>query len=176
MPSSSCCSSVSCFRSWDGSVAILHLRLFGVCSPPVIHGEQRGRTTMAVCFKGAHFPTDVILTCVRLLCPLIFYTDLDHSRLLAAFGECQVIAQLVARRWFIAPLIHKDFRGCYHCLVSGVFASATLNHQMWTRALNRPNPWTRFADTPKQGFLERSLFIRTGVLSLGTRYGLPQRC
>jgi hypothetical protein len=48
-----------------GSVAILHLRLFGVCSPPVIQGEPRGRTTTAVCFKGAHFPTDIILTCVR---------------------------------------------------------------------------------------------------------------
>jgi hypothetical protein len=38
--------------------------LWGMFSP-VIHGEQRGRTTMAVCFKGAHFPTEIILTCVR---------------------------------------------------------------------------------------------------------------
>jgi hypothetical protein len=29
------------------------------------HSEQRGRRTMAVSFKGAHFPKDVILSCVR---------------------------------------------------------------------------------------------------------------
>ena len=29
------------------------------------HSEQRGRRTMAVSFKGAHFPKDIILSCVR---------------------------------------------------------------------------------------------------------------
>jgi hypothetical protein len=33
-----------------------------LCAP---HSAWRGRATMAVSFKGAHFPQDVILTCAR---------------------------------------------------------------------------------------------------------------
>jgi hypothetical protein len=33
-------------------------------------------------------------------------------------------------------------------LASGNLGSATLNHQMWPRAINRSNPYRRFADTP----------------------------
>jgi transposase-like protein len=29
------------------------------------HSEHRGRETMAISFKGAHFPQAIILTCVR---------------------------------------------------------------------------------------------------------------
>jgi hypothetical protein len=31
----------------------------------VISGDKRGRQTIAVSFRGAHFPKDVILSCVR---------------------------------------------------------------------------------------------------------------
>jgi putative transposase len=48
-----------------GSVAIFHLGRFRVCSPAVIQSETSGRETMAVNFKGAHFPQDIILTGVR---------------------------------------------------------------------------------------------------------------
>jgi putative transposase len=42
-----------------------HLRRFGVCSLPMTQGDKRGRATMAVSFKGAHFPQEIILPCVR---------------------------------------------------------------------------------------------------------------
>ncbi|SRR6266511_2823624 len=51
-----------------------------------------------------------------------------------SFGECQVMAQLVATRWLVFPLMKKDFRVCHPLLARGDFASATLNHQNWTRA------------------------------------------
>src|SRR5262245_28867325 len=41
------------------------LRRFAVCSPAVSNGASCGRATMAVSFKGAHFPTEVILMGVR---------------------------------------------------------------------------------------------------------------
>jgi hypothetical protein len=71
---------------------------------------------------------------IILLYPRIVYTVLNSLRLLGAFGECQVMAQPVARRLLVSSLINKDFRGCYLVLVSGNFASATLNHQNWPRA------------------------------------------
>lgn len=43
------------------SVANFHLSRFRVCSPSVAQGDKRGRATMAVSFKGAHFPQDIIL-------------------------------------------------------------------------------------------------------------------
>jgi putative transposase len=49
----------------EGFVANLHLRRFVLWSFPVIYGAQRGRTTMAISFKGAHFPQDIILMGVR---------------------------------------------------------------------------------------------------------------
>src|SRR5439155_24680728 len=42
-----------------------HLRRFAVCSPPMINGDAGGSTTMAISFKGAHFPQEVILMGVR---------------------------------------------------------------------------------------------------------------
>ena len=49
----------------DGFVANLHLRRFVLWSLPVTYDAQRGRTTMAISFKGAHFPPDIILMGVR---------------------------------------------------------------------------------------------------------------
>jgi hypothetical protein len=43
----------------SGFVASFPLRLFAVCSPSITHGEARGRATMAISFKGAHFPKEV---------------------------------------------------------------------------------------------------------------------
>jgi hypothetical protein len=37
-----------------------------------------------------------------------------NYRLLAAFGEWQVMTQPVAGRLCVSPLIHKGFRGGYH--------------------------------------------------------------
>ena len=54
--------------------------------------------------------------------------------ILATFGEYQVMAQLVATRWLVFPLMKEDFRVCHPLLARGDGASATLNHQNWTRA------------------------------------------
>jgi hypothetical protein len=64
------------------------------------------------------------------------------------FGECQVIAQSVVRRLLVYASIGKGFQGCCYLLARGNLASATLNHQNWTRAMMCPNPYRRFADTP----------------------------
>jgi hypothetical protein len=62
------------------------------------------------------------------------------------FGECQVRAQPVARRWLVSPLIIRNFRGCYFMLARGNLASANLNHQKWPRArLNVQNASLREA-------------------------------
>src|SRR5262245_44628334 len=42
-----------------------HVRRFGVCSLPITYGVKGGRATMAVSFKGAHFPKEIILMGVR---------------------------------------------------------------------------------------------------------------
>src|SRR5215831_3473124 len=47
------------------TTAKLHLRRFVLWSLPVTYGAQRGRTTMAISFKGAHFPQEIILMGVR---------------------------------------------------------------------------------------------------------------
>src|SRR5262245_40840355 len=52
-------------RCGVGFVANLHVRRFVLWSLPVTYGAQRGRTTMAISFKGAHFPQDIILMGVR---------------------------------------------------------------------------------------------------------------
>src|SRR5215467_542307 len=54
-----------CTRTFGGFVAKLHLRRFVLWSLPVTYGAQRGRATMAISFKGAHFPPDIILMGVR---------------------------------------------------------------------------------------------------------------
>ncbi len=47
----------------------------------------------------------------------------------------QVMAQLmITRKWFIYPLINKDFRVCHPLLPSGNFASVHPNHQKCPRA------------------------------------------
>jgi hypothetical protein len=51
-----------------------------------------------------------------------------------AFGECQVMAQMVARRLLVPPLMNRDFRGGYLTRARGYRASATLHHQKWPRA------------------------------------------
>jgi hypothetical protein len=67
------------------------------------------------------------------LCWLI-QKSMEKQWLLARFGECEGMAQPVARRSLVSPLINKDFRGCSLTLARGNLASATLNHQMWPRA------------------------------------------
>src|SRR5262252_11117793 len=54
-----------CSAGGKGFVAKLHLRRFVLWSLPVTYGAQRGRATMAISFKGAHFPPDIILMGVR---------------------------------------------------------------------------------------------------------------
>jgi putative transposase len=49
----------------EGFCRIFHLSRFEVCSPAVTGIPQRGRATMAISFKGAHFPQDIILMGVR---------------------------------------------------------------------------------------------------------------
>jgi len=49
--------------------------------------------------------------------------------LFVIFGEHQVMAQLIAKRVFIAPLINKDFPVRHPLLARGNFASVNLNHQ-----------------------------------------------
>jgi len=54
--------------------------------------------------------------------------------LLATFGECQVMAQIVAARLLVFPLIKESFRACDPLLNRGNFASVNPNHQKWPRA------------------------------------------
>jgi hypothetical protein len=49
--------------------------------------------------------------------------------LFVTFGEYQMMAQLVTRRWLVSPLIHKDFRAYHPPLGHGNCASVTLHHQ-----------------------------------------------
>ena len=49
----------------ESSVVNFHLRRFGVCSLPMTHDDKSEGETMAVSFKGAHFPPAIILPCVR---------------------------------------------------------------------------------------------------------------
>jgi hypothetical protein len=44
-------------------------------------------------------------------------------------GEHQVMAQLIAKRVLISPLIHKDFPVRHSLLARGNLASVNLNHQ-----------------------------------------------
>jgi hypothetical protein len=62
------------------------------------------------------------------------YGYLNAIRLLGAFGECQAIAQTVARRLLVPPFMSGDFRDCYLMRAYGNSVSAALNHQDWTRA------------------------------------------
>jgi hypothetical protein len=59
--------------------------------------------------------------------------------LLRTFGERQMMALPIARRWLASPwlaspLINKEFGVCHPPLTRGNFASVTLNHQKWPRA------------------------------------------
>ena len=49
--------------------------------------------------------------------------------LIGIFGEHQVMAQLIAKRVLISPLIHKDFPVRHPFLARGNFVSVNLNHQ-----------------------------------------------
>jgi hypothetical protein len=51
------------------------------------------------------------------------------SWLFVIFGEHQVMAQLIAKRVLISPLINKDFPVRHPLLIRGNFASVNLNHQ-----------------------------------------------
>jgi hypothetical protein len=51
------------------------------------------------------------------------------SWLIVILGEHQVMAQLIAKRVLMSPLIHKDFPVRHPRLARGNFASVTLNHQ-----------------------------------------------
>src|SRR6266436_7936433 len=52
-------------RHAPGFCRNFRLRRFGVCSLPRTYGAKGGRATMAVSFKGAHFPKEIILMGVR---------------------------------------------------------------------------------------------------------------
>src|SRR5262245_31484618 len=54
-----------CRTRRTGFVANIYWRRFVLWSLPVTHGTKRRRATMAVSFKGAHFPKDIILMGVR---------------------------------------------------------------------------------------------------------------
>src|SRR5215831_18872939 len=49
----------------SGFVANFHLMQFGLGFLPVTYSATRGRATMTVSFKGAHFPSEIILMGVR---------------------------------------------------------------------------------------------------------------
>jgi hypothetical protein len=49
--------------------------------------------------------------------------------LFVIFGEHQVMAQLIAKRVLISPLINKGFPVSHLLLARGNFASVNLNHQ-----------------------------------------------
>ena len=51
------------------------------------------------------------------------------SWLFVIFGEHQVMAQLIAKRVLMSPLIHKDFPVLHPLLVRSNFASMNLNRQ-----------------------------------------------
>jgi hypothetical protein len=49
--------------------------------------------------------------------------------LIVAFGEHQVMAQLIAKRVLISPLMNKDFPVRHPLLALGNVVSVNLNHQ-----------------------------------------------
>jgi hypothetical protein len=51
------------------------------------------------------------------------------SWVFVTFGEHQVMAQLIAKRVLISPLINKDFSVRHPLLARGNVASVNLNHQ-----------------------------------------------
>jgi len=53
----------------------------------------------------------------------------NTSWLFVIFGEHQVMAQLIAKRWLVSPLINTDFPVRHPLLAHGDFASVNLNHQ-----------------------------------------------
>jgi hypothetical protein len=54
---------------------------------------------------------------------------LNAIRLFVTFGENQVMAQLIAKRVLISPLINKDLPGLHPLLARGNVAFVNLNHQ-----------------------------------------------
>jgi hypothetical protein len=56
-------------------------------------------------------------------------TNRVRTWLIVAFGEHQVMAQLIAKGMLIAPLIRKHFPVRHPLLARGNFASVNLNHQ-----------------------------------------------
>ncbi len=87
--------------------------------------------------------------------------------LLRTFGERQMMAQLIAKRWPVSPLIHKDFRACHPLLASGDFASATLNHQ------KRHADWL-YTPQNENGTIEPTIFPVAGRRA--TRMGRESAC
>src|SRR5262249_1278370 len=59
--------SATCGSRWPrqssrrGFVARFPSRPFAVCSPPVLHGTQRGSARMAISFQDAHGPQNIML-------------------------------------------------------------------------------------------------------------------
>jgi len=53
----------------------------------------------------------------------------NTSWLFVIFGEHQMMAQLIAKRVLMSPLIHKDFPVRHPLLARSNFASVNLNHQ-----------------------------------------------
>src|SRR5215467_12865167 len=95
-------------RASGGFVAKLHLRRFVLWSLPVTYGAQRGRATMAISFKGAHFPPDIILMGVRWY--LAYPLSYRHvEELLEERGV--PIDHATIQRWVVkySPLLEEAF-------------------------------------------------------------------
>jgi hypothetical protein len=58
----------------------------------------------------------------------------DQIGRLATFGECRLMAWLIARKRLSSPLIKKDFRVYHPLLARGDYTAVTMNHQKWPRA------------------------------------------
>jgi hypothetical protein len=56
-----------------------------------------------------------VFTAYGVVYPRIMSTDLDDLRLMTSFGGCQVMAQPVAKGFFVSPLIIRGFRGAVSC-------------------------------------------------------------
>src|SRR5262245_31159049 len=86
----------------------VHVRRVGVCSLPITQGNQSGRATMAVSFKGAHCPQEIMLPGVRWSVASLLNTR-QVEELLRARGVH--VAHSTVNRWVItdSPRLAEAF-------------------------------------------------------------------
>jgi hypothetical protein len=87
--------------------------------------------------------------------------------LFVIFGDHQVMAQLIAKRVLISPLIHKDFPVRHPFLARGNFASVNLNHQ------KRHVDWL-YTPPDENGKMEHTILSVAGQHA--TRMGRESAC